>query len=516
MSTYVWLLGAMLTAQVPPPPAAGSAVNELRLAERAIRDDEAKRLTPLADRVGREGHPAVAKAIRRWIEEEPREPGASRFVPLPKVVPRSTPGLANIPATAATAAQPALGEARKIREGTAKALFSLAELAAKAKRFALADECLRAVLERQPDHREARRLLGYVPYAGGWATAYAKERLTQKWVDHPVFGWVDALWVSHLDQGELPAPKSRRGEAIQWLPAAQADELHRSWESRWRIDTEHFRIETNVPHAEAIVFGRQLEAFYELFFALLADLFTAENLPLARRFESKAAAKEIIPKPHLVYYFASKAEYVDHLAPSGQGNSIEKTLGIYVPPEAGRGRRAPAYFFRDPDGQVDASATLYHEVSHQLLFETSNSSAYLKNRGNYWVFEGLGTYFESVVPEPGGALLVGGLVGPRIEEARRRVLDEQEFVPIDVLVQLGENAFKREAVVHLHYAEAMALTVFLMQARNEGYREAFLDYVRDAYRGRLKMPATGRSLEDRLGVPYATLNEEFLAYLKRR
>ena len=64
--------------------------------------------------------------------------------------------------------------------------------------------------------------------------------------------------------------------------------------------------------------------------------------------------------------------------------------------------------------------------------------------------------------------------------------------------------------IYLHYQQAMALTVFLMQWHDGTYRDAFLDYVRDAYRGRIKHGA-GRSLQDRLGQPYATLDSQFLA-----
>jgi hypothetical protein len=59
----------------------------------------------------------------------------------------------------------------------------------------------------------------------------------------------------------------------------------------------------------------------------------------------------------------------------------------------------------------------------------------------------------------------------------------------------------------------MALTVFLMQTRQGAYRDGFLDYVRDAYRGRIKR-TTGRSLQDRLGQPYGTLEAEFLSFLR--
>ena len=40
-----------------------------------------------------------------------------------------------------------------------------------------------------------------------------------------------------------------------------------------------------------------------------------------------------------------------------------------------------------------------------------------------------------------------------------------------------------DETARLHYAEAMALTVYLMEGRGGKYREGFLDYVRDALRG---------------------------------
>jgi hypothetical protein len=61
----------------------------------------------------------------------------------------------------------------------------------------------------------------------------------------------------------------------------------------------------------------------------------------------------------------------------------------------------------------------------------------------------------------------------------------------------------------------MALAVFLMQWHEGTYRDAFLDYVRDAYRGRIKR-GVGRSLQDRLGQTYATVESQFMAFLKDR
>ncbi len=148
-----------------------------------------------------------------------------------------------------------------------------------------------------------------------------------------------------------------------------------------------------------------------------------------------------------------------------------------------------------------------------MLFETAGPNGYTKNAGNYWVFEGLGTYFETVTPQPDGSLEVGGLVGERILAARQS-LAAGKFLPLDQFLLLDQNAFNRPDRIHDHYQQAMALTVFLMQWKDETYREAFLDYVRDAYRGRIKL-RTGRSLEDRVGEPVRVLDSQFRDFLAR-
>ena len=91
-------------------------------------------------------------------------------------------------------------------------------------------------------------------------------------------------WVAHLEAGELPAPCSG-ARRRQWLPARQADELRSNWKNAWVIPTEHFEIKSDVPLGEAIEFARRLEAFYDLFFTLMADV-VGDNLPLARRFRT--------------------------------------------------------------------------------------------------------------------------------------------------------------------------------------------------------------------------------------
>ncbi len=509
LSQVATLVGAIVCLQVPPPTASNDASLALQAEFQAVLDRESSALSALAKRLVAEGKSAEADGVRDRIEPEPPRDGPVRFEPLPEFVPSPSKGLANRPV------EP--DEARSIRSASAKALFELASKAAArgVDRFALADECLRAVLKRDPNHREARRLLGYVEYDGGWATPFAADLLAKGQVLHPKFGWVSEEWVPHLDRGELPGTRFIRGKPTDWLPAEQADALRSSFKRPWQITTEHFEIRTNAPLSESIAFGRRLEVLHDVFFSLFADAIGRENLPLAQRFDHPSL-KPVPPRTrHQVWYFADKSQYVAFFRDQlHQDESL--SLGFYMPPREARARKIPArsYFYRDNQSPIDAEATLYHEASHQLLFESAGTARYDQNPADFWVWEGLGTYFETLVPQPDGSIQIGGLVGRRIDEAFRRIVENGNYVPISDLVALNRDRYlngDHGNAVYLHYPESMALVIFLMHHDSGKYRERFLDYVRDAYEGRI---GGGRSLESHLAVPYRTLDAEFLAFLK--
>lgn len=502
------LIAITLTLQVPPPNAAAKASESLRLEQRAILDREARELNTLAKTLTAGGNVDAAAEVRRLLPPPPLADGGTRFNPLPEVVRRRTAGLASVPAGSTGKRWPS--ELAAIRTVAATGLFDLANRAAGSlpKRYAFADSCLRGVLERQPDHPETRRLLGYVPHDGGWATPFAVQRLSERKVLHPKFGWVQETWLPHLEKGELPAPKSA-GKGETWLPADEADALRRDSRPPWTIDTEHFSIQTNVPLSEAIAFGRHLEAFHDLFYSMLADVL-GEKIPLALRFRKAVVPAK--PLQHKVYYYASRDEFIEAVRPF-QGKDAEVCLGVYVPPKPGKSR-APAYFFRDKDGELDVTATLYHEVSHQLLFEGGSAAltSYLKNAGQFWVFEGMGTYFESIVTRSDGSIEVGGKVGRRIEAAVDTIVRKQKVVPLKDFVRFDQARFLDPDDVYQHYQQADALATYLMDGHDGEYRESFLEYFRDAYHGALK-PNTPRSLEFRVGKTYTELQAELTTYL---
>jgi hypothetical protein len=158
---------------------------------------------------------------------------------------------------------------------------------------------------------------------------------------------------------------------------------------------------------------------------------------------------------------------------------------------------------------------LDHEVSHQLLFEMAGADRYDPDKAHFWVFEGLGTYFETMRPQPDGSIRIGGMIGKRIEVAQKRLVKDGEFIPMSRLTTYNKFLFYGGdgGDIFLHYAEGMALSVFFMNGNQGRYREGFLDYARDVYKGKLRGGA-GKGLDDRLGVDFGTLSREFLAALK--
>ena len=89
-------------------------------------------------------------------------------------------------------------------------------------------------------------------------------------------------------------------------------------------------------------------------------------------------------------------------------------------------------------------------------------------------------------------------------------------MPVGDLVAMSASRFQDDQDVYSHYAEAMALVVFLMHAEGGTYRDGFLGYVADAYRGRFRPGASARSLCDRLGLTTERVDERFREFLTEK
>lgn len=401
-----------------------------------------------------------------------------------------------------------------LRDSTVDQLWRTARKAAMQDRFRITDQALRAIVVRDSDQDESFRLLGYLPAKNGWATPYAIAQIEKGHQLHPKFGWIDKTWAEHLDSGELPLGFDPRTKRVVWGPAREANAAHAEWTDAWEFVTEHFRVKTNVAFDEGVAFGRKLEAFYQFFFSQMADMIGPE-LPLAKRWRVKSLRPTVSPVVHQVAYFATKDQYVQELTPI-EGPSIADSIGYYRrPPQNAssrqRGGKGMSYFFQDTQGQLPVEATLFHEASHQLLFETAGRDRLDSNRGHYWLFEGLGTCFETVQVAGGKEIHFGAPVGARMDVARLRILENRVQTPYEIFEAYGQSGFNVENRIHDHYAQSMALTLYFLVGSDAKTRDIFMDYARDAYKGRLR---GSRGLAARLGVEPSAIDEGLIQYLK--
>src|SRR5690606_32960182 len=99
------------------------------------------------------------------------------------------------------------GEAlRELRAAYSDRLFELAKEAAAAGRLSLAFEWATEAARENPNHGEARRVLGYELRDGEWLTPYGARMADSGKHWHPKFGWLEAG-----DETRYEAGDRRRG-----------------------------------------------------------------------------------------------------------------------------------------------------------------------------------------------------------------------------------------------------------------------------------------------------------------
>lgn len=222
----------------------------LLLADRGVAAEAASftgRLEALAAKCDELKLPREAEITRGWII--PRHPGR-QYLFLPSVSDPTAPA-----ATASEVAKKWYAKFLEYRAEQAEMLFAEAKKSLDANQPARAYQLLFETLRENPDHAEARRILGYTKGRGGQWTTPEWERTTVKVVKgpHPKLGWP----------------------------------------SYWRLEGPHFEIVTNAGEGEAREASRQLEDLYVLwqqaFFC-----YWANQAGLAARF---AGGKEPLARP---------------------------------------------------------------------------------------------------------------------------------------------------------------------------------------------------------------------------
>jgi hypothetical protein len=428
-------------------------------------------------------------ALARWCDERklPDEAAKTRAWVVPQ------PPLALVIALPDDAFPEAVGNQvnaewadrfRKLRQAQGKRLFELAQRAADERDFALAIQVVYQTLREDPDHEDARRLLGYKRHERKWLSPYevGKAQAHQLW--HERFGWLQAKHLSRYESGE-------RSFKQRWVSAEEDARLHAEIERGWDVVTEHYQVRTNHSLEEGVRLAARLEEFYRVWRQVFATYCSTEE-QLARQFRSGVPDHRAAVR-HQVTCFRDRDEYTKALS-RGEPN-IGITSGYY----SDASRRV--YFFASEDSD------LYHEATHQLFNELKP----VKQAGretNFWIVEGIACFMESY--KPGNRLAtLGGSDALRLENARARLLEHGSYLPLAELCRLGMTDLQRHSEIKMIYSEAAGMTYFFLFTDGGRYRPALVDYLSAVYEHRDRLD----TLADLTGTSYSSLDEQYRKFI---
>ncbi len=387
---------------------------------------------------------------------------------------------------------------RAARAKYADALFALAKEAASAGQSSLAFQWTTETVRANPDHAEARRVLGYTQRGGQWLTPYGVKMLDagKKWDSQK--GWIAA------DGKTAPVPDAR-------IDASR----HSDIKNGWQVRTDHFFVMTNHSQAAGVELAARLERLYQIWRQLFAGFYYSEK-EVSGLFANERIAR-VPARQFKVFYYRNRADYVNNL--TRRQPRIGETLGIYFD------TNAEAHFFaEDADGKAADGgaaakattapvATLYHEAVHQLFQESKPAARRIGEAANFWVIEGVATYFETLTehldPKAGLYFTIGELTAGRLPAAREKLRDNY-YIPLADLTKLGKYEIQHRDDVAKLYSQASGLVAFLLSGRDGQFREPLVRYLQAVYARR----DSNETLSEATGSSYSDLDVAYRRFME--
>jgi hypothetical protein len=348
-----------------------------------------------------------------------------------------------------------------------------------------------AAIEVDPNHADARRLLGYRRIGDQWAGSVAEKMLADGNAWSPKFGWVKASDLPKYEQGLRPS----RG---RWVSAEEDARQHAKISGGWSVRTDHVLVTTNIDRAAAAELATRLEGLYQIWRQLFGE-FAATPEELQARLDGKEGAG-FTPKPFRVVYYRDRAEY--NAALRRIQPQIESTLGIYFD------SRKQSHFFAGEDQDMGVIA---HEAVHQFFYESARKpTRHLAATANVWAVEGVACYFETLMPVAPNTFTLGGADAGRLQAARHRRTVDNYYVPLAELCALGMIELQARPDLPKLYSQSAGLASFLIDGQNGRYRPAFRELLAAIYAGR----DTADTLAEAAGVSYAQLDREYFEFMQ--
>jgi len=360
---------------------------------------------------------------------------------------------------------------------------------------ALQHACRAVALD--PDHADARRLLGYQQTgtqrgAKHWAGKYAQHMLERGYRWDRKYGWIKSR--EKYDAGLRPWGQN-------WITVAEDAERHADIEHGWTVRTDHFQVITNVDRAAAAELAIRLESYYQLWRQLFGE-FALTPAELQARLDGKET-DGFLRRPMKVVYHRNREEYNDALI--RRQPQIAMTNGIYFD------RERESHFFAGDDQDLGAIA---HEAVHQFFYESApKPTRHLTATANAWAVEGVACYFETLKEQPtdaGMAYTIGTPDAGRVQAARHRRIVDNFYVPLAELDALGVLDLQKRPDIAPLYSQSAGLASFFMDGRDGEYRRPFRELLQLIYAGK-DQPG---SLPELTGQNAGELDREYQQFME--
>ena len=388
---------------------------------------------------------------------------------------------------------------RKLQQVYAADLYLLARRAIREQMPSFAFQRIREAAFHDPDLEAARKILGYVRHEDRWTTPHTALMLHQKQVWRDEFGWLPEAHVARYEQGE----RFYRG---RWMSAEKEAALRAAILNGWTVESDHFKVKSNYSLERAAKLCQALENLHRLFKREYSGLFNTPQQMQALFGNGKPRISNAAK--HEVWYFKSADEFNRFIA--NKQPTLKGVNGIYLTDD----RRA--YFYADPDHPQRNVETMYHEVTHQLLSESSRFSFPIGEERDFWIVEGFACYMESFRDEE-GRLTVGDPRHSRTFWAKQRIVKEDWFIPTAEFTTYGRREFQYGVdikTLQKYYSQATGLTHFLLHFDGGRYRDGCIEYMAQLYSPDRRERITNRKgLDEILRVPYSTLDAQYKEYI---
>lgn len=296
------------------------------------------------------------------------------------------------------------------------------------------------------------------------------------------------------------------------------------WVAPQGIETDHFLLIADVPEDAAREIAIDLESFYavwtQLFFPLWKERQRwdqpqprANNRPLAPRGPSGPFTDKM-----RVLVLRDVGQYQKAL--KAEGPQISQSTGYYS------GNLRTTFLLhtaRDTQSAAtsdESRATRYHELTHQLLAEATDTKLKMMpgERSGFWLAEGIACYMESTFIHHGYAT-IGGWESSRLQFARHRALSLGEAASIDTIQSLGRLPFQRHRDLTGVYSLAAAESHRIIDENDGAGLNEMISQLSKLYQIRRAAPKPQSMTKDAVTEndlqSYLTLNDQSLTPITR-